>query len=109
MTVSDRWKQRSCVLRYWVYKDELVNLWEDRELPDTFHVIFTMPMPDSRSKKRRALLNGKQHQQKPDVDNLLKAFADCLLREDSCLWDVRTTKIWGQTGSIQLRELEPFK
>ena len=109
MTYSDRWKQRPCVLRYWAYKDELVNLWEDRELPDTFHVIFTMPMPDSWNKKRKASFDGKPHQQKPDTDNLLKAFCDCLLKEDSHLWDVRATKIWGQTGSIELRELEPYK
>ncbi|MFA9202101.1 MAG: RusA family crossover junction endodeoxyribonuclease [Candidatus Nanopelagicaceae bacterium] len=109
MTRSDAWKRRSCVVKYWAFKDELVNLWEDRELSDTFHVIFTLPMPVGWSNKKKLATTGLPHQQKPDTDNLLKAFCDCLLREDSHLWDVRATKLWGYKGSIELRELEPFK
>lgn len=72
MTQSDRWRSRPCTERYWQYKEELNRLWGDRELPDTFHVIFTMPMPAGWTQKRKALFDGKPHQQKPDCDNLGK-------------------------------------
>ena len=106
MVKSDSWAKRPTVLRYWDFKDELVRLWGDRELPDTFHVIFTMPMPVSWSEKRKALFDGKPHQQKPDCDNLLKALCDSLLQEDSCIWDVRATKVWGREGLITISKLE---
>lgn len=108
MVRSDSWAKRPAVLRYWDFKDELVRLWGDRELPDTFHVIFTMPMPVSWNEKRKALFDGKPHQQKPDTSNLLKAFEDCLWDEDSIIWDIRSTKLWGRFGSIEVRQLEPF-
>lgn len=110
MTYSDRWKQRPCVLRYWAYKDRLLELWGDEaELPDTFWVIFTMPMPKSWSEKKRIEMDGKAHQPVPDWDNMAKAFCDILRTQDSGIWDVRATKIWGRKGSIELRELEPYK
>jgi Holliday junction resolvase RusA-like endonuclease len=105
MTQSDRWKSRPCTARYWAFKDELRLLWRDRPVPDTFWVVFTIPMPSSWSAKKKALLDGKPHQTKPDADNLGKAFADCLLDDDSRLWDVRFTKRWGEAGSIEIREL----
>lgn len=105
MVRSDSWAKRPAVLRYWDFKHELVRLWGDRELPDTFHVIFTMPMPASWSEKRKSLFDGNPHQQKPDASNLLKAFEDCLWAEDSCIWDVRATKVWGMDGSITISNL----
>jgi Holliday junction resolvase RusA-like endonuclease len=105
MVKSDSWAKRPAVLRYWDFKDELVRLWGDRELPDTFHVIFTMPMPVSWSEKRKALFDGKPHQQKPDADNLQKGLQDSLMDDDSVIWDVRMTKRWGRVGSIEIREL----
>lgn len=109
MVKSDSWKRRDCVLRYWDYKERLLKVWGDRELPHTFHVIFIMPMPKSWSKKEKLLMDGKPHQTKPDGDNMLKGLQDVLLKEDSHLWDVRVTKLWGVVGSIEIRELEPFK
>lgn len=109
MTQSDRWKSRPCTVKYWDFKEKIVNLFGDRELPDTFHVIFIMPMPKSWSEKRKTMFDGKPHQQKPDASNLLKAFEDCLMEEDCVLWDIRATKLWGKSGSIEIQELEPFK
>jgi Holliday junction resolvase RusA-like endonuclease len=105
MTQSDKWRSRPCTARYWAFKDELLSIWGDRELPDTFHAIFTMPMPDGWSEKRKAIFNGKPHQAKPDGDNLLKAFQDSLLSDDAAIWDVRVTKLWGMEGSIEIRLL----
>jgi Holliday junction resolvase RusA-like endonuclease len=50
---------------------------------------------------------GAEHAQKPDVDNLLKAFTDALWPdEDSHVWDVRATKVWGSRGAIWVRPLD---
>lgn len=105
MTQSDKWRSRPCTERYWRYKDELRQLWGDRELPDTYWAIFTIPMPRSWSEKKKLLMDGKPHQQKPDDSNLLKAFEDALWDEDSVLWDIRSTKLWGYEGSIEIRKL----
>lgn len=105
MTRSDAWKKRDCVTRYWQFKDRLKELWGDADLPDTFWVVFAMPMPTSWGEKKKLAMNGKPHQSKPDGDNLLKAFQDALLSDDASVWDVRVTKYWGYDGSITIRNL----
>jgi hypothetical protein len=51
--------------------------------------------PKSYNKKKRALLQGKPHLQKPDKDNLEKGLFDAIFKEgDSCVWDGRGTKLW---------------
>lgn len=105
MTQSDRWRSRPCTARYWAYKDELKLLWGNRELPSTYWAVFVVPMPKSWSKKKQAEMNGKPHRPKPDADNLGKGFQDALWDDDSVIWDVRFTKFWGETGSIEIREL----
>lgn len=101
-TQSDRWKQRPAVMRYRAFCDDL------RARKCTFpesgsHVIFHMPMPASWSKKKRAEMLGQPHRQKPDVDNLTKAVLDAVLKDDSGVWDMRTTKIWSDIGCIEIR------
>lgn len=106
MTRADKWKKRPEVLRYRAFCDE-VRL-NKVTLPEGgYHVIFVLPMPPSWSKKKRALMDGKPHQQKPDKDNLEKALLDALFGEDSHIWDGRVTKIWGETGKMIIREGEP--
>lgn len=106
MTRADKWKKRPEVLRYRAFCDE-VRL-KKVTLPESgYHVIFVLPMPPSWSKKKRALMDGKPHQQKPDKDNLEKALLDALFGEDSHIWDGRVTKIWGETGKMIIREGEP--
>lgn len=105
MTQSDRWRSRPCTERYWRYKDELKILWGDRELPDTYWAIFTVPMPKSWSKKKCLEMDGKPHKVKADADNLGKGFQDALWNDDSGIWDVRFTKYWGTEGSIEIKQL----
>lgn len=106
MTRADKWKKRPEVLRYRAFCDE-VRLNKVTLQESGYHVIFVLPMPPSWSKKKRALMDGKPHQQKPDKDNLEKALLDALFGEDSHIWDGRVTKIWGETGKIVIREGEP--
>jgi len=64
------------------------------------HVIFVLPMPNSWSNKKKTQMDGQAHQAKPDADNMLKALCDAMYSDDSGVWDVRITKVWGYEGQI---------
>lgn len=105
MTRRDTWAKRPAVLRYRAFKDE-VRL-KGLTLPEFgYHVTFVIPMPKSWSKKKRAEMNGKPHQQTPDKDNLEKALLDALHTDDSHVWDGRVTKVWGEVGQIIVDEIK---
>lgn len=104
-TRSDKWKQRPAVMKYRAFCDQCRLL--GIEVPESgAHVTFHIPMPKSWSKKRRAEMLGQPHQQRPDTDNLAKALLDAVLPEDSGVWDIRTTKRWAETGSIEIKDQE---
>jgi len=103
MTRQDKWKQRPVVVRYRAYCDEL-RLKVGKYVPgDTVSVVFIVPMPKSWSNKKKALMNGKPHQQTPDIDNFQKAFLDALCESDSHVWDIRAVKLWGTSGKIIIK------
>ena len=61
-------------MRYRAFADELrlqANL-NKYELQDTLDIEFHLEMPKSWSIKKRALMDGKPHKSKPDIDNLIK-------------------------------------
>ena len=109
MTVRDRWtdvergKGRPAVLRYFRYRDELRRALPDYELPTRLDITFLIPMPKSWSKKKRAAYAGSPHDQKPDIDNLAKAFLDAFHSEDKHVYSLTAEKYWAETGSIELR------
>lgn len=101
MTQRDRWAQRPAVLRYRAFCDEVRAA--GVEIPESgAHLVFVLPMPKSWSKKKRAAMNGKPHQQKPDVDNLLKAVLDAVHSDDAHIWSISAAKLWGEVGSITI-------
>ena len=105
MTKSDRWKKRACVERYWSFKDEIRA--SEMVIPEQeYHAIFQVAMPKSWSKKKKALMLGQKHQQKPDKDNFEKALLDAVFDDDSKIWDGRVSKIWGETGAIYLGSIK---
>lgn len=102
MTQSDTWKKRPSVMRYRAFCDEcrLLNV----QIPDSgAHVVFNVPMPKSWPKKKKREMLGQPHQQTPDVDNLQKALMDAVMKDDSCVWNIQTTKLWAETGSIEIK------
>lgn len=105
MTQRDRWAKRPCVSRYWSFKDELRRLWGGDKVPSQISLTFYLPMPKSWSKKRRNEMLGMPHQSKPDIDNLIKCFLDCLLEDDSYVWRVDAFKLWSEDGSIEFKEI----
>lgn len=105
MTKSDRWKQRPAVLRYWDFCDSLRREVGNYEVPPTLSLVFNVPMPKSWSKKKKAEMDGKPHQQVPDIDNYQKAFLDALCENDSYVYAIRGEKYWATSGSIEVEDL----
>ncbi|MDD5533972.1 MAG: RusA family crossover junction endodeoxyribonuclease [Syntrophales bacterium] len=101
MTRRDKWKLRSCVVKYRAFCDQARALGINLPFSGA-HIVFVLPMPASWSKKKRAEYLGRPHQSKPDLDNMIKALADALHKEDSGLWDIHATKIWGERGEIRI-------
>jgi Holliday junction resolvase RusA-like endonuclease len=63
-------------------------------------VTFNIPIPKSWSKKKQNEMIGKPHQQRPDLDNMLKALSDAVHDEDAHIWQITVAKYWAITGSI---------
>jgi Holliday junction resolvase RusA-like endonuclease len=108
MTRSDAWKQRTAVVKFWAYKDALRSTLTAQDVPDSYHIIFTLPMPASWSRKKRAAMLHQPHRSRPDKDNLEKGLLDALFEEDSQVWDGRVSKVWGETGGIIIMPIAPF-
>lgn len=109
MTRQDRWTDkdkeigRPAVIRYFRFQDDLLKLITG-QLDARFTVVFRIAMPQSWPEKKKEIFNEKPHQQKPDIDNYLKAFLDALCPDDSYVYDVQAKKFWARQGSIELTE-----
>tara|TARA_B110000977_G_scaffold187842_1_gene255384 strand:+ start:499 stop:885 length:387 start_codon:yes stop_codon:yes gene_type:complete len=102
MTRADTWKKRPCVLKYWAYKDELKEKMKeiDLKVENELYLEFYIQMPKSWSKKKKSEMFNKVHQQKPDVDNLVKGVMDAIFKEDSHVHTIYAKKLWSNTPSI---------
>lgn len=67
--------------------------------------MFGIPMPASWSAKKRGLMRGKPHEQRPDIDNLAKAFMDALCEDDSYIWRLYAEKLWSDEGYLEVNQL----
>lgn len=107
-TRADAWKKRPVVVRYWQYKAELRRLLPEYTIPACgLSLQFHLKMPDSWSKKKRGEMNGKPHQQKPDIDNLVKGVLDALCEDDEYIWHLGSmAKFWAEEGKIIFKEEE---
>lgn len=104
MTQADKWKRRPCVERYWQYKDDIRKT-QILTIKQPWSIHFVMPMPKSWSKKKKREFNRTHHQQKPDIDNLIKALFDASYQDDSHIHTVLATKTWGYRGLIQIEHM----
>lgn len=101
MTQRDKWAKRPAVMRYRAFCDECRA--NNMTIDDRGAcIIFTLPMPKTWSAKKSALMDGTPHQQKPDIDNLIKAVFDAVLKEDCHVWQISACKVWGREGSITI-------
>ncbi len=97
MTQRDRWKGRPVVERYHAYKDTLRLALPSYALPEVLRIEFHIAIPKSYSKKKRLSLYGQYHTEKPDIDNLVKAFMDTF-GSDAHVAVVRAGKYWCAEG-----------
>lgn len=103
MTRSDKWKKRECVERYWAFKDDCSNF--GMTIPqEGAHIIFCVQMPKSWSVKKKKSMFDTPHQQKPDIDNFLKAIFDAVFDDDCHIWDMHQSKVWNYDGMILIGE-----
>lgn len=90
-------KRKRLIQRYNKYK---LDLFEESRLkqfimPETgAHVVFYIPVPRSWSKKKKLQHHMEPHRSKPDLDNLIKAMKDAIMREDKTIWEYKLTKRW---------------
>ena len=128
MTKADRWRKRPSVLKFFEFRDavkdyiyRIEKIFDEEQVGtnlmikkgktvfiagaklefDTFEIEFHVPMPKSWSKKKKADMNKRPHQQRPDLDNYLKAWKDSVYEEDAIVWRVKASKLWTDgTGHI---------
>ena len=95
MTRADRWKKRKSVVKFFAFRDAVRQFQETHAISWwSFDIEFHVPMPKSWSKKKQALHNGQPHNQRPDLDNYLKAWKDSVYEEDAVVWRIKATKLW---------------
>lgn len=111
MVHSDIWSRRKVAANYWLYKDRLNILAKKKKynIGDTLNILFRIPMPATWSKKEKAMMMKKPHQQKPDLDNLVKGFTDALMPEDKSLYEINASKFWDLEGCIAIFNDKPQK
>lgn len=102
MTKSDKWKQRTAVLRYFSYADALRAALPRFVVPSELVIRFFIVMPKSWSAKKRASMLEKPHTQRPDIDNLAKAFMDALAEDDSYIYSLHAEKYWSDKGAVHV-------
>mgnify|MGYP003108716656 FL=1 len=110
MTKADRWRKRPSVLKFFEFRDAVKQdkSWKTFQLVDmdSFEIEFHVPMPQSWSKKKKADMDKRPHQQRPDLDNYLKAWKDSVYEEDAIVWRVKASKLWTDgTGHIVVNYL----
>ena len=117
MTKADRWRKRPSVLKFFAFRDAVRQYKESKVVLqsayhahhlefESFEIEFHVPMPKSWSKKKKGYMNGSAHQQRPDLDNYLKAWKDSVYEEDAIVWRVKASKLWTDgTGHIVVNYL----
>ena len=107
MTRRDKWERRPCVMRYRAFRDELIaKKKEARFRPGSaMEIVLRIPMPPSWSKKKRGEMFLLPHQQKPDIDNLVKSVLDSFYDDDSTVFEIRAKKIWAESPAIVIKNL----
>lgn len=101
--------------KYHEFRDLIREQLTYSELPESWHIIFVVQMPNSWSKKKKKEYFQQPHRQTPDRDNLDKGFLDAMFFknidgiDDSRVWDGRITKIWGYKSEIIICDIPLFE
>jgi len=111
MTQRDKWAKRPCVVKYHTYCDFVRKIAQNEKFKPSGAMLieFYLPLPKSYSKKKREELMGQPHEQKPDIDNLVKGLLDALLKEDKGVHTIIASKSWAEHGSITVLNLKDYE
>ena len=106
-TQSDRWKKRSCVVRYRNIATAMALQANKEGYNPTpkLKAIIGIQMPKSWTKKKKAALLHTPHRQKPDVDNLIKTIMDALCKQDEYIYHIDVKKFWAEESFVILENL----
>ena len=109
MTKADRWRKRPSVLKFFEFRDAVRKCEEEMNVileMESFEISFHVPMPKSWPKWKKAEMNNEPHQQRPDLDNYLKAWKDSVYEEDAVVCKVKASKLWTDgPGHIMINSL----
>ena len=105
MTQRDKWLSppRKVISRYNAYKDGVrllarCQMLGEENLSPALRLDFHIECPESWSKSKIFEYSGTPHQQKPDIDNLIKAILDIFFEDDSVVYMVNAAKFWTKPG-----------
>jgi Holliday junction resolvase RusA-like endonuclease len=107
--INHRGRFSSTAKKYYAWCDELRALAKEQgyTLQRELDLVFYVKMPKSWSKKKRLEMRCTPHQQKPDLDNCLKAFIDAMAKEvdwDDCeVYSLKSSKLWWDEGLIKIK------
>lgn len=108
MTRRDKWAKRDNVMRYRAWADHVRliahaagGVPEAERILDVSWVARFEP-PASTSKKKRAVMIGTLHRNKPDRDNIDKAVLDVLFKEDQGIASGTIRKEWADQASLTI-------
>jgi Holliday junction resolvase RusA-like endonuclease len=96
MTQNNTWKHK----KYFEYKDELRRQLPGFVLPEVLRIEFHFAIAKSHSSRKLAEMLNQYHQQRPDIDNLIKGFMDAFRTEDAHVAVVHAGKYWSDIDKI---------
>lgn len=110
-------KRLEYIAKYFTYCEELAWLAKQAGFtcPKILSLTFVIPVPKSKSQRKKDMLEGTPHQVKrrSDLSNLIKAFEDATYTgdvDDGEVWMYgRMQKIWGKEGQIIIHNTERQK
>jgi Holliday junction resolvase RusA-like endonuclease len=67
-------------------------------------LVFYMPIPKSYTKKKKALMQDDTypHTNKPDIDNMVKFYLDCLPFDDKVIYKIEAEKIYSPRPRVEM-------
>jgi len=79
---------------------------EPLQTPLTVYLYFTLPIPQSTTKRAKNALLGTIHTKKPDIDNLIKAVLDgmdkIVFNSDGQIGNIHASKRYGTIGRVDI-------
>jgi len=103
MTRRDKWKKRPSVMKYRAWKDAcILSARAAGGIPEGARVFGLSVFAYFKPPKGKENRFSERHQQKPDLDNIVKAAGDSLLGDDSCICEINAAKHWSDKAFTEI-------